>query len=60
MEFSAQFVAAGNQTRITLKDLSEILPLRQSYNSDLLIDDVSIFESKPIKIVKILKIDGRK
>jgi hypothetical protein len=34
--------------------------LRQSYNSDLLIDDVSIFESKPIKIVKILKIDGRK
>jgi hypothetical protein len=60
MEFSAQFVAAGNQTRITLTDLSEILPLRQSYNSDLLIDDVSIFESKPIKIVKIWKMDGRK
>jgi hypothetical protein len=49
MEFSAQFVAAGNQTCITLTDLSEILPLRQSYNSDLLIDDVRIAELKPIK-----------
>lgn len=49
MEFSAQFVAAGPQTRIALTDLSEILPLKQSYNSDLLIDDVTIFEIKPIE-----------
>jgi hypothetical protein len=51
MEFSAQFVAAGTQTRITLTDLSEILPLRQSYNTDLLIDDVTIVGLKTIKNV---------
>lgn len=46
MDFSASFVAAGTQTRINLSDQSEIFPINQSYNSDLLIDGVSVTVQK--------------
>ncbi|MBU6170102.1 MAG: DUF642 domain-containing protein [Verrucomicrobia bacterium] len=46
MDFSASFVAAGTQTRLILSDQSEIFPLNQSYNSDLLIDGVSVTRQK--------------
>jgi lysophospholipase L1-like esterase len=42
MDFNASFVAAGTLTRLNLSDQSEIFPLNQSYNSDLLIDLVSV------------------
>ena len=45
-DFSASFVAAGTQTRLNLSDQSEIFPLNQSYNSDLLIDGVSVTVQK--------------
>lgn len=44
-EYSAFFVATGLQTRITLSDISEIIPFRVSYNTDLIIDNVSIYKS---------------
>jgi lysophospholipase L1-like esterase len=46
IDFSASFVAAGTQTRLNLSDQSEIFPLNQSYNSDLLIDGVSVTVQK--------------
>jgi len=42
MDISASFVASGTETRLTLSDQSEIFPINQSYNSDLLIDGVSV------------------
>ena len=46
MDFSASFVAAGTQTRLNFSDQSEIFPLNQSYNSDLLIDSISVTVQK--------------
>ena len=46
-DFTASFVAAGTQTRLTLFDQSEIFPINQSYNTDLLIDSVSVTVQKP-------------
>jgi hypothetical protein len=46
VDFIGTFVAAGTQTRLTLSDQSEIFPLNQSYNSDLLIDGVSVTVQK--------------
>ena len=45
-DFVASFVAAGTQTRLNFSDQSEIFPLNQSYNSDLLIDGVSVTVQK--------------
>lgn len=46
VDFTGTFVAAGTKTRITLSDQSETFPLNQSYNSDLLIDGVSVTVQK--------------
>jgi hypothetical protein len=46
-DFSTTFVASGIQTRLTLSDHSETIPRHISYNSDLLIDQVSIVVLKP-------------
>jgi len=46
VDFIGTFVAAGTQTRLTLSDQSEIFPINQSYNSDLLIDAVSVTVQK--------------
>ena len=46
IDLSASFVASGTQTRLNLSDQSEIFPINQSYNSDLLIDGVSVTVQK--------------
>jgi hypothetical protein len=46
-DFSTTFVATSTQTRLTLSDHSETIPRYQSYNTDLMIDNVSISVEKP-------------
>jgi hypothetical protein len=41
-DFGAMFIAAGKKSRITIQDLSEILPLIETYNTDLIIDGISV------------------
>ncbi len=41
-DFTASFVASGTKIRLILSDISEIFPINQSYNTDLLIDGVSV------------------
>lgn len=46
VDFTGIFVAASTRTRLTLSDQSKIFPKNQSYNSDLLIDGVSVTVQK--------------
>lgn len=45
-EFDAKFIAAGSRSRISIQDFSEILPLIETSNTDLVVDDVSVTGSK--------------
>lgn len=45
-EFGAMFIAAGKKSRITIQDLSEILPLSETYNTDLVVDGISVIGKK--------------
>lgn len=46
-DFSALFVASGNRSRLTIHDLSEMLPLNETYNTDLIIDGISVIRKNP-------------
>lgn len=50
-EFDVMFIAAGKKSRITIQDLSEILPLSETYNTDLVIDGISVSSKKIINSI---------
>ena len=53
IDVNMSFIAAGKMTNITFSDFSNNLSLRQSYNSDLLLDDVLIgVQEKNISVTK--------
>jgi len=45
-DINVSFIAPSTLTRITIADQSEIFPISQTYNSDLLIDSVSVSVQK--------------
>lgn len=50
-EFSANFVATGRRSRISLQDYSKILPMIETSNTDLIIDDVAIARKNEIHAI---------
>lgn len=50
-DFDAKFIAAGSRSRINIQDFSEILPVAETSNTDLIVDDVSVVRSKTIQVI---------
>ena len=50
-DFDAKFIAAGSRSRINIQDFSEILPIAETSNTDLIVDDVSVVRSKTIQVI---------
>ena len=50
-DFDAKFIAAGSRSRINIQDFSEILPVAETSNTDLIVDDVSVVRNKTIQVI---------
>ena len=50
-DFDAKFIAAGSRSRINIQDFSEILPIAETSNTDLIVDDVSVARCKTMQVI---------